>query len=301
MSATDGRTEAGGWGGAGASGQDPKPSQPALQDPRSAKQDPKDDAQAKAAAKKLVEAMKSTFDEHGIIVDTDAGTVTIPAVMNSPRDPIEYLLIHRKGKMHEAMMFTKSQPSVINTALLLLGFEKGKNASYREKDPMPTLEELEAGVDPIIITPPSGRQYWMTVRFKDADGQKVEYAVEDLIYDLRGDGPLGKAAWYYIGGRMASLYKDEPEVYIADFEGNLVSVCYLLPDNHLGTIKHERARDDQNWWLTDKCPMPETEIEFVFHKNKPKLVAAREKRLEAEGAPKEQPQSEVPEGRNGGR
>ncbi len=35
---------------------------------------------------------------------------------------------------------------------------------------------------------------------------------------------------------MAKLYKNEPEVFVADFEGNLVSVCYLTPDNHLGTM-----------------------------------------------------------------
>jgi hypothetical protein len=284
-SKTEGAVAAAG-GGSAASGGD-APAQP--------------DLQQQAALQQAVEQMQSLFDEHKIQVDTAAGTVTIPAVMNAPRDPIEYLLIHRKGKMHEAMFFTFTKPSVLNTALLLLGMEQGSNATYREKDPAPSLEEVRAGVDPIIVTPPQGKPFWMTVRFDPGDGTRAEHCIEDLIYDLGGDGPVGPTSWVYLGGRMASLYKDEPEVYIADFEGNIISVCYLTPDNHLGTMSHERARDDQNWWLTDKCPADGTEVEFVFHVREPELAKVRRKRLADQGAPRQAPQSEIPEGRNGGR
>ena len=82
------------------------------------------------------------------------------------------------------------------------------------------------------------------------DGDSFEQCVEDMILDLTTKEPLGACQWVYLGGRMAQLYKGDPEVYIADLEGNLVSVCYLTPDNHLATMVHERARDDQNWWTT---------------------------------------------------
>ena len=81
---------------------------------------------------------------------------------------------------------------------------------------------------------------------------------------------------------MAQLYKGEPEVFIADFEGNLFSICYLTPDNHLATMAHERARDDNNWWITNKLPEPGTEVELVIHRVEPALHVERQKRIAAE-------------------
>lgn len=237
-------------------------------------------AQGPTADQLLAQAAEQLKKE-GITVDAKAGTVSIPAVVNEARQEIEYLLIHRRGKTHEAVFVTKSKPSVINAALLMLGLEPGKNADYVEKQPPPSLEEIENGVDPIIVTPPSGTGLWMTVRWAGAEGKPVEHCVEDVLFDLTTQEPLGECRWVYLGGRMARLYKDDPEVYVADFEGNLVSVCYMRPTNHLATLVHEHARDEQNWWTTKLLPDRDTEVEFVFHKNEPAIHAERRKRLAA--------------------
>jgi hypothetical protein len=234
---------------------------------------------AQGAANELAKELKELFAKEKIELDLEKGTVTVPAIVNAPPDPIEYLLIHKKGKKHEAMFFTESKPSVLNSALLMLGLVPGKNASYKEKNPPPSLEEIEKGADPIVITPPEGQQFWMTVAWTDDQGKPVEYCVEDLIGDLSIQASVRDASFIYLGGRMASLYKGEPEVYIADFEGNLVSLCYLTPDNHIGTMRHDRSRNDENWWLTDKVPAAGKEVRFSFHRQKPELLIAREKRL----------------------
>jgi hypothetical protein len=226
----------------------------------------------------LAEVMEQ-FKKEGIVFDTKAETVSVPATVNSPRDPIEYLLIHKKGKRHEAVFVTRSKPSVMNAALLMLGMTPGKNATYEEKKPAPTLEEVQKGVDPLIVTPPIGTPLWMTVKWKGADGKVVEHCVEDLLMDLSTQKEVVGARWVFLGGRMARLYKNDPEVYVADMEGNLVSVCYLSPDNHLATMAHENARDDQNWWMTPLVPPFDTEVEFVFHKKESPLHVERNKRL----------------------
>jgi hypothetical protein len=239
-----------------------------------------------AETKKLADAVQQQLAAEHIAVDAKAQTITIGAVMNQPPDPIEYLLIHKKGKRHEAVFITGSKPSVLNAAFLLLGFAPGRNATAKEKNPPPSLEEIEKGADPMIITPPQGQQFWITVRWKDAAGKPVEYCVEDLLVDLQAEDVVKDNEWIYLGGRMAQLYKNEPEVFVADFEGNLISSCYMSPDNHLATMRHERARSDQNWWITRKCPEPGTEVEIVFWKQKPKLVVEREQRLKDEAAKK---------------
>ena len=241
--------------------------------------------QATAAqdGKRLVEEMLAKFKAEKIEVDLEHKTVTIPVVVNRQlQDPVEYLLIHRRGKRHEAIFYTESQPSVLNGALLMIGFEQGKNASVKDIEPPPTIEQIEQGAETVIITPPAGKPFWMTVKWQDAAGKTVEYCAEDMVLDLTTQEAVTDCSWVYLGARIAQIYKNEPEVYVADFEGNLISICYLLPDNHLGTMVHKDARDDQNWWLTDKVPPPGTELQFVFHASKPELVEERERRLAAE-------------------
>lgn len=238
-------------------------------------------------AKVLLAEMMAKFKEQHIDVDLKAKTVTIPVVVNYPQDPFEYLLIHKRGKRHEAVFYTEVQPSVLNGALLLLGLEKGKNATVEPIEPMPSQEEVMNGAETTVIKPAEGEPFWMTVKWTTPEGKAVEYCVEDLLLDLTTQEPVGECKWVYLGGRMARIYKNDPEVYVADYEGNLISICYLMPDNHLATMVHERAPDDQNWWTTNLVPEPETKLSFVFHKQRTKLHEARAKRLEAARKAKE--------------
>ncbi len=270
------------------SGQDPQAQDPQVgQDP---KQNPEGDAKTKPAVtqdpKELLAEMMARFKEQKIAVDLEAHTVAIPVVLNLPQDPVEYLLIHRRGKRHEAMFVTEAKPSLLNGALLLAGLQIGKNARVRDVEPMPSLEEVQNGAETVIVTPPKGQPFWMTARWANAAGKVVEHCIEDLILDLTTQEPITDCQWIYIGGRMARLYKNDPEVYVADFEGNIVSICYMLPDNHLATMRHASARDDQNWWLSDLVPEPGTEAQLIFHAQKSKLHVARDERLAAEAKKK---------------
>ena len=234
-----------------------------------------------ADPKQVLDEVLAQFKKEGIELDSKAQTVTIPVTANEPQNEIEYLLIHRRGKKHEAIFVTRSKPSVLNAALLMLGLQPGQNATAVEKQPPPTLEEIEKGADPLIITPPKGMPLWMTVRWKTPEGKQEQYCIEDLIMDLSTQEAVVDCSWVYLGGRMARIYKNEPEVYVADMEGNLVSTCYMSPDNHLATMVHKDARDQQNWWFTSKMPPHDTEVQFVFHRVEPELHKERMKRLEA--------------------
>ena len=68
----------------------------------------------------VLKEVMASFKKQGIKLDPKAHTVTIPAVVNQAQDPIEYLLIHRRGKKHEAMFLTETKPSILNAALLMI-------------------------------------------------------------------------------------------------------------------------------------------------------------------------------------
>jgi hypothetical protein len=231
----------------------------------------------------------AAFAKAGITVDLAAKSITLPVKMNRPADLLEYVLITRQGKAHEALLIADVQPSVLNAALLALGLVPGKNVSYKEKDPLPTEEEVRQGVDWLIVTPPEGPQVWFTIAWRDGEGRRHEHVLEDLLMDYATGEAVEAGDWIYLGGRMMSPYRGEPPVYIADLEGNLVSCCYLDPANHLVTLRHERARSDQNWWITDLCPEPGTQMALTLHNVKPGLATEREARLAKEKAAGKKP------------
>lgn len=263
--------------------QDPPKSAPATP-PAAQPQEPK-----QQDPKQLMQDVLQQFQKEGIELDAKAQTLTIKAFVNQPQDPIEYLLIHRRGKKHEAMFYTKSKPSVLNAALLMLGLQPGKNATAEEIKPPPSIEAIEKGAETVKITPPKGMPFWMTVKWKTPEGEAVEYCIEDLLLDLSTQQPVVDCEWIFLGGRMAEFYKNEPEMFAADLEGNLISACYMYPENHLATLSHKDARDQHNWWLTNKVPEPDTEVQFVFHRLQPKLHQERAERLKKAAAEGVQP------------
>lgn len=245
-----------------------------------------------AAEASTPEELVAQLAKEGIAVDLRAKTITISTVVNVEMDPIEYALINERGKVHEALLVTEVKPSSLNAAFLLLGYVPGKNARTELIEPQPTEGEVAQGAEWLRVFPPEGMPFYMVASWGEgADRHTVP--IEDLILDLVTEKPLENQEWLYLGGRTASIYRGDPPVFVADLEGNLVSVCYLQPANHLATMKHERARDDQVWWRTELCPKPGTKVELRICREKPPEVIAREKKLQGaapekqQGAPRE--------------
>lgn len=236
--------------------------------------------------------MQKLFEENGIRLDVKQKAITVNAEVGRPDQPLEFLLIHQRGKTHEALFVCKAKASVLNAAFLALGYEKGENARVVDRDPLPTPEEVAKGAPIFDVFPPKGMGVWFTVRWKrvDEDGEEVqmEAPVEDLVLDLVTERPVADASFIYLGGNMAPMYRDEPPVFMGDYEGNLISVVYKSPPNHLVTMHHERANDDQVWWQTELCPAIGTPVEFVIHRQEPAAHKARRERLAKEKAAAEE-------------
>lgn len=237
------------------------------------------------AREKAREMLRGYLTKEKITVDFDRRTLSIPVVVNRARNDLEYLLIYPTGKKHEALLITESKPSVIKAGLQAIGMVPGKNADFKKKDPMPSEAEIAKGAEPYDFVPPSGQEMWMTVSFTDkATKKKVELPIEELLLDWAENLSVTGNSWIYLGGRMAQLYRGEAPVFMADYEGNLISTIYRYPNNHLFTIHHARGRDETNWAMTPKCPPPGTEMTLTFHAVKPPIVAAREARMAREAA-----------------
>ena len=242
------------------------------------------------AAGEVVQKMMAALAEGGIRLDLKKKSVSFDAVVHRPDDLLEYIIITRRGKSHEALLITEVRPSLLNTALLALGLKPGENARSEEIDPPPTREEVESGAPMFRVFPPKGPQLWLTASWFEGEGEdvrRVEVAIEDLVIDVETTTWVRDNRWVYLGGRMAAPYEGDPEAYMADLQGNLVSMPYMVPANHLIAMDHKRARDERNWWIAKKCPEPGKTLQVTIHTAKPKLCTEREARLRRELGPSE--------------
>ncbi len=218
-------------------------------------------AQEQDARSKVLELLKS----QGVSIDIKRKLVRAEGKIKVTKESIEYIAIGPRGKKHEALVVLKCLGSTLNTALALLRLPRGKNVRYEPIKPPPTQEEVENGAPTVKVIPPEGPKVQMALQWKGKDGKPLVYAIEDLVLDAREDKTLQDVDWIYYGGRMASLYRGEPPVYLADYEQNYISCYYVKPDNQLITIRHKRGNLDENWWPNQYLlPEPGTSCELII-------------------------------------
>lgn len=71
----------------------------------------------------VVDRGNGIFSIGAVTFDRNARTITIPAAVNMREGPVEYVLVGRNGKVHEAVFTTNAEASDIHCAALLLGMK----------------------------------------------------------------------------------------------------------------------------------------------------------------------------------
>src|SRR5438552_5110248 len=221
----------------------------AQETPTSAKPDERPGAQ-------LVDA----FAKQGIHLDLERRLVSISAVVDIRGDLLEYLLVNPRGAAHESTFVTNVVPSQLNTALLALGVQPGKNADWVRKDPPPTPDEIKNGVPAYEVKPPEGDGFFLYAAWK-SEGETYLYRVEDLLLDLSTGASMRRHRWVYLGSRLVRP-REEPgqksaqELFAADVEGNLVNISFFEQGNTLLTGALPQCLS-QTIWQTNAWLVPQ--------------------------------------------
>lgn len=203
-------------------------------------------ARALGADRSALAALCEALAAGGVQVDRKAREIRFRAEINRSRMPIEYLLVTTRGATHESLLRTSIQPSLLTSAVYLLGLEKGRNVQFVPKDPPPDEEELRAGVSAYDMIPPSGDGVVIYVEW-EYQGRLRRYRAEDLIITEREGRAMPWTSWVFLGSRFIRPTRRAPEVFGADIEGNVISVCYFAAGNQVFTNPHPLAKDPVFW------------------------------------------------------
>lgn len=202
------------------------------------------------------------FASQGVRLDLERGTLELAGKVCQIHEPLEYLIVIRpRGKDHESLLYVEDvDAEALNAAMLLLGVESGTNGTIVPKDPPPTVEEMQAGVPGFTVEPARGDGFYIYVAWErsipDGEPERFFFRAEDLVLHGRAERTYQRGRWVYLGSRFIRPHRDAEEMFAASAEGNLVSLCYFNPANHLLTGADPEA-DNQYVWFPNMFLLPE--------------------------------------------
>jgi hypothetical protein len=118
--------------------------------------------------------------------------------------PLEFFCCVTGTNEHESVLRSKVKPSHLHLALLMIGLEPGKPASYSEAAKK--------------WTPPHGPPINITCEF-EKDGKTMRVPAYRLMRDIKTKKEMSPLTWIFVGSKTM-----DDGVYAADATGYLVSI-----------------------------------------------------------------------------
>jgi len=157
-----------------------------------------------------------------IEVNAKERTITFPAKINQDGEIAEFLLVHKNGKVHEALWSTEVTAVELATAMALFEFEVDKE---NVKDVPKTVENV-------------GELPEMKV-FVSTDKEEWIPATKFIGYKGKGEA-LDEHPWHYRG---SYFWNDK---FMAQVEGDLIAIYTNV--NALFLMEHTERLDDTLWF-----------------------------------------------------
>ncbi|MCB9892524.1 MAG: hypothetical protein H6833_12805 [Planctomycetes bacterium] len=208
-------------------------------------------------------AFVSGLAKLGLSLDRGAGTLSFEGEFNRSRMPLEYLIVTPRGSDHEALVRTPIKPSLIASGIYLLGVTQGQNVQYVKKDPPPTDDELRRGASSWETIPPRGDGVYIYFEWEE-EGFLRRYRAEDLVITEEQGRAMPWTKWIFIGSRFVRPVKEDPEIFAADAEGDLISICYFGTGNQVLTNPHPQAAQPVFWPNLSLVPPYGTKVRVIF-------------------------------------
>lgn len=157
-----------------------------------------------------------------ISVNVEEKSLTFPAYVNLEEGILEFLLVHKNGKIHESLFYTEVEGKELNAALILLGYE----GETENQETVPILKDLSAHARAqILVARKAPKLKWIPVeRF--------------FLYE-KEKAPLKMADWRYTG---SFFFRDR---FISQVEGDLIAIYET--SNALINLNHKDRTDDTLW------------------------------------------------------
>lgn len=166
-------------------------------------------------------------------IEFDARTrqIRFPVTVNMREGgPLEYVLVHERGKVHESIFTTAVSPLSLQVAMKLLRYKAGYGDVFNRLL-RPEALEKEGGTE-------ADRGDSLIFYFQ-ADGTEKAVPVYEFVIDGESGGAMTPGGWIHTGSVV------EDGVFMAEVEGSIIAI-YL---DHLAlfNMTREGADIDERW------------------------------------------------------
>ncbi len=200
-----------------------------------------------------------------ITIDKNARTVKFPVAVNMTQGLIEYLLVNKKGKVHESLFSTTISPSNLHIAMLLLGVEGDPRSKgeVSEKDRANGVGQGPVTAKQLKDAPAfQGDKVLITAAWK-AGEKEMNYNVEDLVRNGKEKQSAARGSWIYTGSVLFG------GIFAAEAESSIIAMI----SDVTALINNPRpGHDDDTIWFADpeKIPAKGTSVEITIKLDSPK-------------------------------
>ena len=161
-------------------------------------------APAKDASKGLRQMIKG---DDSVMIDQDARRIALTGEFTLQQGQLEYLLISRGGKDHEAVVTLDAKPSSIAFAMLLCKYKWVGNVT-------------ETG--DLKVPKGDGVEFWF--EYKDEKGETVKVRAEEMVYNVKTKKTMRQAPWIFTGSKYERDEQSGRNVFMADVEKNVAAI-----------------------------------------------------------------------------
>lgn len=219
---------------------------------------------------KAIKKLDGTRYKLGLLeFDQKSREIRIPAKVNLREGPLEYVLVHESGKVHESLFSTAVRPTELNVVLLLL--------NWKQSDAFFDYTEPERGGVPVKgAKNPVSSHVEVHVEWKDKDGKDQTCRVENWLHQIEKKAKITVEPFIYTGSRIMPDGQ-----FLAEQTGSILAL-YVDPGSVVNNPRDGNDLDDV--WINDPAvPEKDTPVTIIFKPAAP--ASAEEKKPDSSKKP----------------
>ncbi len=179
-----------------------------------------------------------------VTLDKTNRHVSFPAEINMDEGLLEYAIVHENGKIHEALLHTKTKPLHVNLALKLLRYQGSEelfqilDEDYKPTGKYPKVSEAVKTASRVELL----------LSWEGADGKPGKATLSELITNTTTAAPVAATPWVYGGS-----YIHEGS-FAAETTGDIAAI--FTSSASLFNYPGKDREDDTVWIPTPKRVPP---------------------------------------------
>lgn len=187
-----------------------------------------------------------------VVFDPETRRIRFPAWINQTEGLLEFLVVHKKGKIHESLLATDISATNLNVAFKLLRYKASRELYLKLEEDQSLANEFHEA------TEEEKRESRVRIRFEWQSGDETRTVeARDWVVHATHEQNMPDDPWVY-GGSFVHNGK-----FVAESSGDLIAI--FLSNAALINFAGDDNEDDGVWFPhATRVPAPQTPVTVII-------------------------------------